>query len=70
VLGNAMAESFFATLKTEFYYLRVWPTKKGIAEGSVDKLSTKSSAATKSRWPARRAARRLSVRGPAELPLA
>ena len=24
-----MAESFFATLKTEFYYGRVWPTKKG-----------------------------------------
>jgi transposase InsO family protein len=26
---NAMAESFFATLKTEFYYRRVWPTKTG-----------------------------------------
>jgi transposase InsO family protein len=26
--GNAMAERFFATLKTEFYYRRVWPTKK------------------------------------------
>ena len=25
---NAQAESFFATLKTEFYYRRVWPTKK------------------------------------------
>lgn len=25
---NAMAESFFATLKTEFYYRRVWPTWK------------------------------------------
>ena len=24
---NAMADSFFATLKTEFYYRRVWPTK-------------------------------------------
>ncbi len=24
---NAMAESFFATLKTEFYYRRVWPTQ-------------------------------------------
>jgi transposase InsO family protein len=23
-----MVESFFATLKTEFYYRRVWPTKK------------------------------------------
>jgi len=23
-----MAESFFATLKTEFYYRRVWPAKK------------------------------------------
>jgi len=23
-----MAESFFATLKTEFYYWRVWPAKK------------------------------------------
>jgi putative transposase len=22
-----MAESFFATLKTEFYYRRAWPTK-------------------------------------------
>ena len=22
-----MAESFFATLKTEFYYRRVWPTR-------------------------------------------
>lgn len=26
---NAMAESFFATLKTEFYYRRVWPTNTG-----------------------------------------
>lgn len=26
---NAMAESFFATLKTEFYYRRVWPTQVG-----------------------------------------
>jgi len=25
---NAMAESFFATLKTEFLYRRVWPTRK------------------------------------------
>ena len=25
---NAMAESFFATLKTEFYYRRVWSTRK------------------------------------------
>src|SRR5450631_22159 len=25
---NSMAESFFATLKTEFYYRRIWPTKK------------------------------------------
>ncbi len=24
---NALAESFFATLKTEFYYRRVWPTR-------------------------------------------
>ena len=23
-----MAESFFATLKTEFYYRRVWPTRE------------------------------------------
>ncbi|WP_104198921.1 integrase core domain-containing protein [Cryobacterium sp. Y29] len=22
-----MAESFFATLKTEFYYRRIWPTR-------------------------------------------
>ena len=28
---NAMAESFFATLKTEFYYRRVWPNKAGAA---------------------------------------
>ena len=27
VADNAMAESFFATLKTEFYYRRVWPSK-------------------------------------------
>ncbi|MBD2765515.1 IS3 family transposase [Kocuria sp. cx-455] len=26
---NAMAESFFATLKTEFYYRRVWSTNNG-----------------------------------------
>ncbi|ANP71452.1 Integrase catalytic subunit [Cryobacterium arcticum] len=25
---NAMAESFFATLKTEFYYRRVWPARR------------------------------------------
>ena len=25
---NAMAESFFATFKTEFYYRRIWPTKQ------------------------------------------
>lgn len=27
-----MAESFFATLKTEFYYRRVWPTKAGASQ--------------------------------------
>ncbi len=27
-----MAESFFAKLKTEFYYRRVWPTKAGAAQ--------------------------------------
>ena len=27
ICWDAMAESFFATLKTEFYYRRVWPTK-------------------------------------------
>ncbi|MDP9823685.1 hypothetical protein J2S59_003494 [Nocardioides massiliensis] len=26
---NAMAKSFFATLKTEFYYRRIWPTRAG-----------------------------------------
>ena len=31
---NAMAESFFATLKTEFYYRRVWPTKAGASQPS------------------------------------
>ena len=29
VFDNAMAESFFATLKTEFYYRRIWPTRAG-----------------------------------------
>lgn len=29
---NAMAESFFATLKTEFYYRRVWPTKTAASQ--------------------------------------
>ena len=28
---NAMAESFFATLKPELHYRRVWPTKAGVA---------------------------------------
>jgi len=27
IFDNAMAESFFATLKTEFYHRRVWPGK-------------------------------------------
>ena len=27
VWNITMAESFFATLKTEFYYRRVWPTR-------------------------------------------
>lgn len=26
--NNAMAESFFATLKTEFYHRSAWPTRK------------------------------------------
>ena len=30
---NAMAESFFATLKTEFYYRNSWPTKTGATQG-------------------------------------
>lgn len=30
---NAMAESFFATLKTEFYHRRVWPTRAGASQG-------------------------------------
>ena len=29
---NAMAESFFATFKTEFFYRRVWPTKSGASQ--------------------------------------
>lgn len=29
---NAMAESFFATLKTEFYYRRIWPTRTGASK--------------------------------------
>ena len=28
---NAMAESFFATLKTEFYHRRIWPSKNKAA---------------------------------------
>lgn len=33
---NAMAESFFATLKTEFYCRRVWPTRaRAIRDGSA-----------------------------------
>ncbi len=27
-----MAESFFATFKTEFFYRRVWPTKSGASQ--------------------------------------
>ena len=27
-----MAESFFATLKTEFYYRRVWPTRAAASQ--------------------------------------
>lgn len=30
---NAMAESFFATLKTEYYYRRVWSTKIEAKQG-------------------------------------
>lgn len=33
---NAMAESFFATLKTEFYYRRVWPTRARAIRGVAD----------------------------------
>ena len=33
---NAMAESFFATLKTEFYYRRVWPTRARAIRGDAD----------------------------------
>ena len=29
-----MAESFFATLKTEFYYRRVWSTKNAARLGN------------------------------------
>lgn len=29
---NAMAESFFATLKTEFYCRRGWPTRAGASK--------------------------------------
>jgi len=31
-----MAGSFLATLKTEFYYRRVWPTKKAARRTPVD----------------------------------
>ncbi len=38
-----MAESFFATLKTEFYYRRVWPTRaratQGVAEWIEDRYN-------------------------------
>jgi len=30
---NALAESFHATMKTEFYYRRVWPTKARAVRG-------------------------------------
>ena len=33
---NAMAESFFATLKTEFYYRWVWPTRARVVRGGAD----------------------------------
>ena len=33
---NAMAESFFATLNTEFYYRRVWPTRARAIRGVSD----------------------------------
>ena len=40
---NAMAESFFATLKTEFYYRRIWPTRaraiRGVAEWIEDRYN-------------------------------
>jgi len=40
---NAMAESFFAALKTEFYYRRVWPTRaraiRGVAEWIEDRYN-------------------------------
>ncbi|MBE0011532.1 hypothetical protein DXT87_17420 [Arthrobacter sp. AET 35A] len=35
---NAMAESFFATLKTEFYHRRVWPTRARAARDDYDSL--------------------------------
>jgi|GEM_PF-2643135 len=30
---NTLAESFFATLKTEFYYRRIWPTRARAIQG-------------------------------------
>jgi len=42
---NAMAESFFATLKTEFYYRRVWPPRKVRASKSASGSRTVTAAA-------------------------
>lgn len=43
-----MAESFFATLKTEFYYRRVWPTKAGASRevGAWSRTATTGAAGT------------------------
>ncbi|TFC55451.1 hypothetical protein E3O62_14145 [Cryobacterium sp. TMT2-15-1] len=44
---NSMAESFFATLKTEFYYRRGWPTLgraiRGVAACIEDRYNRRHS---------------------------
>ena len=42
---NAMAESFFATLKTEFYHRRVWPTRPAASSPSETGSRTATTAA-------------------------
>ncbi len=40
---NSLAESFFATLKPEFYYRRIWPTRaraiRGVGEWIDDRYN-------------------------------
>lgn len=44
-----MVASFFSTLKTEFYYRRVWPTKTGAKLAVADTPRSTKSAPSRSR---------------------